>query len=187
MSENKVKYNLKNAHYAVITEAEGVVTFGTPVALPGSVSISLSAKGDINKFYADGMVYYQTASNNGYEGDLELAIVPNSFKKDVLAETEDTNKVLVENANAMQKSFALLFEFDGDVKATRHVLYNCNATRPSLESKTIEDKKDVGTDKLSISAVPLADGTVKASTTGGTTEGSYTAWYKTVYTTPKQV
>ena len=62
------------------------------------------------------------SSNTGYEGDLEMAMVPDSFRIDVLKEQKDTKGVLIENANVETAKFALLFEFDGDQKSVRHVL-----------------------------------------------------------------
>ena len=74
MSKNKVKFNIKNAHYALHKESlDGVITFEKPVAIPGAVSISLDAQGEISPFHADGIVYFKAASNNGYDGDLEVA------------------------------------------------------------------------------------------------------------------
>lgn len=182
MANNKVKYNLKNAHYAMLKTAEdGAVSFGTPVPIPGAVSISLDANGEPENFYADGVAYYVINNNMGYEGDLELAMIPESFRVDALNEMLDGNNVLIENANTELNSFALLFEFDGDVKHIRHVLYNCSASRPGIEGKTNEESREVQTETLAIKATPLASGVVKAKTGNKTAAAVYQNWYKSVY------
>ena len=134
---NKVKYNLKNVHAAKLTEtvSKGVTTYtyATPQALPGAVSISLDAEGDSSPFYADGIVYFRSTANNGYSGDLEIALIPEWFRTEILKETLDSHGVLVERSDITETAkFALLFEFDGDVRCIRHVLYNCSASRPSI-------------------------------------------------------
>ena len=179
--KNKVKFNICNVHYALITVSEeGDVTFGTPVAMPGAVSLSLEPNGEPSNFYADGYAYYTISNNMGYEGDLELAMVPESFRTDVLKESLDTNQVLVENANVETANFALLFEFDGDVKKIRHVLYNCSAARPNIESSTNEEEIEVQTETLALTAAPLANGYVKARTGDSTTDEVYNGWYGAV-------
>ena len=178
----KVKFKIRNVHYAKLTIAEdGTVSFATPVAMPGAVSLSLDPNGEPSTFYADGYAYYTISNNMGYEGDLELAMVPEHFRTEILKETLDTNKVLVEDASAQGEKFALLFEFDGDVKKIRHVLYCCTASRPGIESATNEDEIEVKTETLSLKASPLANGYVKARTGDDTTEDVYTNWYKSVY------
>ena len=182
MANNKVKYNLKNAHYAMLqTSEEGVVSFGTPVALPGAVSISLDANGEPENFYADGTAYYVINNNMGYDGDLELAMIPEDFRVSALNETLDDNKVLIEDANSELNRFALLFEFDGDVKHIRHVLYNCSASRPGIEGKTNEESREIQTETLTIKATPLPSGVVKAKNGNETDSTVYADWYKAVY------
>ena len=180
--KNKVKYNLKNAHYAMLSIGEnGAVSYGTPTAMPGSVSISLDANGEPENFYADGEAYYVINNNMGYNGDLELAMIPESFRTDALKEELDDKGVLIENAQVELAAFALLFEFDGDQRHIRHVLYNCSASRPGIEGKTNEESREVQTEKLTIKAAPLANGMVKAKT-GDTTDAMvYNDWYKAVY------
>ena len=180
--KNKVKFNICNVHYAKITVTEeGEVTFATPVAMPGAVSISMDPTGEPESFYADGIDYYVINNNQGYDGNLELAMIPEIFRTDILKEEADANQVLVENANSETGSFALLFEFDGDIRKIRHVLYNCSASRPTIESKTNEGDKEVQTETLTIKARPMANGYVKAKTGDATTEAVYKAWYNKVY------
>ena len=55
--KNKVKFGLRNCHYALATMDDSQnVTFSTPVPIPGAVSLSLSAEGDNEPFYADDSV-----------------------------------------------------------------------------------------------------------------------------------
>ena len=181
---SKIKYGIRKVYYAVATETTTdnvtTVTYGTPVALPGAVSISLEQQGDLPKFYADDIVYWQTSVNNGYEGDLELAKIPDTFKTDILGMRTDNGGMIVESSDDVGKSFALLFEFQGDDKATRHVLYNCTATRPAVASSTKEDTIEPQTETVTISAIANVDGYVKASALDGT--ANYATWYTAVKT-----
>lgn len=175
--KNKVKFNIKNVHWAKKIE-EG---YATPIALPGAVSISLSPQGELTPFYADGVKYYTASSNNGYEGDLEVALIPDEFLQEILGEIIDENKVMFENANNEVSDFALGFDIDGDVRTTRFWFYNCTATRPNTESSTNQESKEPTTDTLTISCAPGIDGLVRAKTTAETTQNIHDDWFKNVY------
>ena len=183
---NKVKYNLKNVHAAKLTTTvtEGVTSYSyaAPRAIPGAVSISLDAEGESSPFYADGIVYFRSYANNGYSGDLEIALIPEWFRTEILKEALHANGVLVEKADTTESvKFALLFEFDGDERAIRHVMYNCTASRPSIESSTKEETIEPGTETLSLTADPREDGLVKSRTGDTTAKATYDGWYQSVY------
>ena len=186
MANNKVKYGLKNVHYAVATidEATNTATYGTPVAWPGGVSLSLDAEGDVTKFRADNIDYYVGQSNNGYSGSLESALVPDSFKKDVLGETEDANGVWVEDSGAKTVHFALMFQFEGDQNAVRHVMYNCTASRPSVSGDTTDTNIEPQTETVDITASQIHNSSldkdlVKARVKQD--EAQYSSWFDGVY------
>ena len=181
--KNKVKYNLKNVHAAILTKGDdGTFTYAVPRAIPGAVSLSMDAEGDSSPFYADGIVYFRTSANNGYSGDLELALIPEWFRTDILQEAKDSNGVLIERSDSTESVyFALLFEFDGDQNAIRHVLYNCTAARPTISSQTKEESIEPVTETLSLTADPREDGLVKSRTGDTTTAAIYDGWYDAVY------
>jgi len=184
---NKIKYGVKNVHYAVATIGENnSATFGTPVALPGAVSLTLDQEGESNNFYADNRVYFTAFGNDGYTGSLELALIPDSFRTDVLGEVLDNKGVLIENQNAQTIHFALMFQFEGDEHATRHVIYNCVASRPSVSGNTKEATISPETETINITAtsiyLPALDmDIVKARTGDNTDTATYNGWMSTVF------
>ena len=182
MANNKVKFNLWNVYYApLLTNTTSKIEYGTPIAIPGAVSLSLDPTGENTPFYADGIEYCTISNNMGYSGDLEIALIPESFRVDILKESPDSNKVLIENKDINVGKFALLFRFDGDIRAINHVMYNCSVSRPKIGSKTNEESKEVQTETLTISAKPLVKGYVKAKTGDSTPQTVYDNWFKSVY------
>ena len=178
---NKIKYGLKNVHGAVITVANGVVTYGTPKAIPGAVNISLSPAGEKVEFYADDLLYFGTNTNQGYDGTLEIAIMPDWFRTDILCEEVDANGAYVENSDVTPKNFALMFEFNGDVSATRHVLYNVNAARPDVKGSTKTKNVEPQTETLNITASPATDTYDVKASLPYSADAAYTNFFSAVY------
>lgn len=195
MASNKVKYGLKNVHYALITETvvttgadagKTVTSYGTVKAIAGAVNLSLNANADKSVFRADNEDYFVSYGQGGYEGDLEIARINEDFMKDVLNYKEDVDKILVEDSDAFKtvNYFALTFEFDGDQRETKHCLYKCSASRPNLASQTTGEGGtiDPQTETLSLTAVPRADADkyIHLQTQETTTTAVIEAWYTSV-------
>ena len=188
MSENKIKYGLKNVHYAVATidAATGEATYATPVPFPGAVSLTLSPSGENTPFYADNITYYITNGSTGYEGELEMARVIDAFKTDILGMIADQKQVLYETLDPQIVHFALMFQFEGDVKATRHVLYNCTCTRPSNDGSTKGESVDPATETVSFTATSVYNADVdadivKAEANANSDETTYNGFFSAVY------
>lgn len=185
---NKVKYGLCNVYFAKATIADdGTATYATPVPIPGAVNISLSAQGSNDPFYADNIKYYVTSSNTGYEGDLEVAILPDVFRKEVLGEFTDENGVIFEETGADATPFALMFQFEGDDKGTRHVMYRCIATRPNVEGKTKEESTEVNTETVTITCSSIYNKVLDKNIVkgrclnDGISAAKYATWNDAVY------
>ena len=191
MAKPKVKFGLKNVHYALLTTGDdGVLSFATPKPLPGGVNMSFAPQGDTEPFYADDVAYYVTVANNGYQGDLEIALIPDEFRQDVLGDKLDpTDKVLVEDATAESKPFALLYQVANDQKPTRRVFFNCTAARPAENNSTISKTKTPQTETLTLTVAPLASGIIRAKTTEETPQSVYDGWFNQVWqpTAPQEV
>ncbi len=190
MANNKVKFGLSNCVIAPITEgAGGTITYGNPIAVPGAVNLSLEPQGDTNDFYADNYIYFSSTANQGYEGDLEIAMIPDAIRTAIMGETVDSNGAYIETSNDAFKNFAFGFQIEGDVKARRFWYYNCSLTRPTNAGATIEDSKEPQTDTLTIKAMPRSTD-LKVRVFIEKTEDNvsvYNGFFTQVYETPASV
>ena len=182
----RVRYNIKNVHYALATQGTGgVLTYGPVKAIPGAVSIALEASGEEFTEYADGIEWFKQALNNGYNGPLEVEELPDEFREDCLGEEKDGANVLFEKANALMSEFALGFQFDyaddPTVTGKRTWLLRCKASRPAINGSTKTNTIDPNHESINISAMPrISDDYVKASCVS--TNAKYASWFESVIT-----
>lgn len=188
MTASKVRFGLKNVHYALMTD-EG---YDKPVKIPGAVSLTLNTEGsDASIFYADDIAYWTLpASNSGYTGTLTMAIVPDSFKVAALGEVVDDNGIQVELSDAQPKPFALLYEVSGDADEKRYAFYNTTASRTAPGANTKSDSTSPDTEELNFTAIGKDfefDGETKNIVKGSapTEAKAYAAWFETVQTPTK--
>lgn len=182
----KVKYGLKNVHFVPgVINDDGSATYSPTVyRWPGAVSLNLEAVGEATKFRADNTDYWVGQSNSGYEGDFESTLIPDSFREHVLGESRDSNAVAYERVSAPTTIFALMFQFENDDSATRHVMYNCTASRPAVAGQTTEKTLEPQTETVTMTAasiyVPALDESiVKARAARGS--AMYDSWFSSVY------
>lgn len=156
--KNKVRFGLKNVHVCSITESAESITYGKPVAWKGAKSLTLDPEGDTNTYYADNTAYFTTNTNNGYSGSLEMSEIPEEIDKMIFNTviTEEGN--LAEDANVLPNNVGLMFQFEGDVSATKYLLYKVVFARPNVEGETKEESTDPKTTSMDITAVPVEQG-----------------------------
>lgn len=180
---NKIKYGLRNVYYALIGEDE---TYETPKPITTATSISLKPANAELTAYGDDVQLVDRQINRGYTGTISFQVIPDDFLVDVLGMTKDTNGGLIENVNDKPKEAALLFEFQGDQYARRHVLYRVSFSRPSIESESVADKVSPKESSLDITVMPVVggdlDGKIKEHMDDTTeTHTVYQSWYTQVY------
>lgn len=191
--EGKVFWGIKKAYIAIATIAsDGSATFGSPREIPGAKSLTMTPKGESGYYYADDIEYFDLQSNEGYEGNWEMARILDVIKTDILGYIQDSKGVLYENKNADPVHFALLFESTTDQRPTRYVYYNCTASRPEQSHNTKEAAINPGTEKLSIISkpiyIPSLDKWVPSSvTTKDTDDTVFNDWFEEVYVPTPEV
>lgn len=186
---NKIKYGLKNVYYAIATidSETGSATYSAPVRIPGAVNLTMDPSGESNNFFADNIAFATFNANAGYTGTLEVAMLPDSFRQNVLGEmVDETTGIQVETTAGTTKNFALLFQFEGDESGIRHAFYNCIASRTSVEGSTTEENIDVKTETVNMTASAIYSAKFGADIVKGKTADKESEAYKNWFTAVQQ-
>lgn len=156
MSKNRVRFGLEQVHIAFRKEdVGGAPSWDTPIAIPGAVNFSANPDGGESTFYADNTKYYTRRTNNGYTAELEMALVPDEVLAEMLGWEIDSNGMLIEDAEAVPKEFALMAQVQGDARNRRFVYYRCTASRPTQTHGTTTDTTTPTTETLNLTILPL--------------------------------
>lgn len=180
MAKNKVIFGVSQLHvgeYNVSTT--GVVTLGTPFAVPGTVKISIEAESEENKFYADNIVYWSGYSDNGLSGEIENAFFPDDFKTRFMNYQALSNGGIAQIKGKKNKPVYFAFQAEGDGESRRGIFYNVALGQITREYSTTEDSTEPATATLPF--------TVNGDNATGVTRVAFTegaSAYSTLFTTP---
>lgn len=177
---NKVEFGISNLFVGVFDEdSQGNITMGTPEAVPGAVSLTLDAETNETKFYADNTVYWSDYTDNGFSGEVNVALFPESFKLKYLGYEKLANGGVAQVKGAFKPKAYLMFQAEGDEAARKVIMYNIAFGAISREHNTVGENKEVDTETIPI--------TVTGSNSTGITRASYdntASAYPTLFTTP---
>lgn len=147
---NKVRFGLENVHFCTYTVGtDGTVTLGTPYHLQGAVSMNLDPSVETSEFYADNVRYWTGANDNGYEGELEMALFTDEFKTQFLNYVTLTGGGIAQVKGQPNKDVCIIFEGKGDAEKTRGILYNVSLGQISRTHETTTETTEPQTATLS--------------------------------------
>ena len=157
MGKNKVRFGFSNVHIAFATDEfdQGKPLYEKPIRIYGSVGLTLNFSGNEDKFNADNTLYYTGQQDNGFTGDIEVAEFPNEVLAKIFGYTIDKYGGTLEVSNGIPRNFALGGQVDGDVYNSRFWMYNCTGSVPNESYKTTGESKDITTQTMSLTVVPM--------------------------------
>lgn len=154
----KVQFGISNLHVGTWTEnvttSGTTISMGTPYHQKGAVSFSPSTESNQNDFYADDIVYWSGYSGGKIEGDLEVAMFDDNFKKNFLGYKELTSGGLAVVKNPVKPNVYVAFEVQtDDAHPIRVIFYNCTLGAISREYETITENKEPKTASIPVTCV----------------------------------
>ena len=179
----KVQFGISNLHVGTYTETVGTsqttIALGTPYHQHGAVAFSPEVESNQNDFYADDIVYWSGYSGGKIEGDIEVAMFDDQFKKNFLGYGTLTTGGLALVKNPTKSNVYVAFETQTDGDPIRVILYNCALGNISRSYETIGENKEPKTATLPITCIGCSTNGVTMATFKKGDSG-----YNTLFTNP---
>lgn len=145
---NKVSFGLSDVHYAKITAVSdaGVPTYeNTWHALPTAIEATCEVETSNSSQYADDQKIYDVSEITSATISLQVSVLDDDFKKDILGYLEATNGMLVQTKDK-KADIALAFKFKGDKKNKIRMFFKCSV------SDSDDDTHSTNTDSVTFSS-----------------------------------
>lgn len=177
---NKVEFGISELHVGTYSVSDAdVVTLGAPYHQKGAVSFSPEEQSELQQFFADNIPYWSSYTGGSFEGDLEVAMFDDAFKKQFLGYKELTDGGLAIVKNTTKPAVYIAFQVEGDAESRRIILFNAQLGGINREFSTVEENIEPTTETCPV--------TINGDTVSGVSMASYKpgdAGYDTLFTSP---
>lgn len=181
MAENKVRFGMRRAFYAVMKD-DG--TYEDPVEMMGPESCDTSASGsNADSIYAGDSAYYtKNGGASGYELSVQFAKLGTDFLCDVCGMVKNDDGSVDEDPDGAAKRFAFGYETTGDLGGQRIWFFECTSTTPTHNAATNTDSINEDPDTATFTAVPhtFPDGSRRVTRRCEVGDAAYTDFFKSV-------
>lgn len=179
----KVLFNIKKLQFSKIESisAAGVPTYGTPLLMPGTVSLSLDSEDSSEPFYADGEAYYTPNGSETVTGTLENALFTEEVLKALYAYVTDTNGNLLQTDGQVSE-FGMQFACDSDDGEVYFTYYRVSTNKPGLNLTTNAPSATINPQSVNVTAstISLADGTKIIKSYATKTATNYATYFDAI-------
>lgn len=152
----KIIHGNKNFGYAPITDdGAGNLSYGTPVMIPGLVSVEIEVDQSDTNIYADDKIYCVVKGAKVRTATVNFRYIPAAYAA-YLGFVQQANGMLADTGSFA--NHCIFFETEeedcetGDTTKTLHYLYNVKGGEPAFESNTDEDEVEAREIEVSYSA-----------------------------------
>ncbi len=161
----KAIFNIKKLQFSRLHETNGVISYDTPLTVPGTVSLTMDVEQSVDPIYADGISYISIPGAAATSGTLENYFIPKSVLIDIYRYAESSAGEMMQTDD-QPYAFGMQFACDDDEgKEVRFTYYNVTSTKPGVNLQTKESSTTINPQSVSLAAntIPVGDKNVTYS------------------------